>query len=43
MIGKDTGIDTPKDLQGKKLTFTAGSLETPFLDRFIAAGGLNAR
>ena len=40
MIGKDSGIDTPKDLRGKKLTFTAGSLETPFLDRFIAAGGL---
>jgi NitT/TauT family transport system substrate-binding protein len=40
MIGKDTGVNSPKDLKGKKLTFTAGSLETPFLDRFIAAGGL---
>ena len=40
MIGKDSGINSPKDLKGKKLTFTAGSLETPFLDRFIAAGGL---
>ncbi len=41
MIGKDTGVNSPKDLKGKKLTFTAGSLETPFLDRFISAGGLN--
>jgi NitT/TauT family transport system substrate-binding protein len=40
MIGKDTGVNSPKDLKGKKLTFTAGSLETPFLDRFIRAGGL---
>jgi NitT/TauT family transport system substrate-binding protein len=41
MIGKDTGVNSPKDLKGKKLTFTAGSLETPFLDRFISAGGLS--
>jgi NitT/TauT family transport system substrate-binding protein len=40
MIGKDTGVNSPKDLKGKKLTFTAGSLETPFLDRFVSAGGL---
>jgi len=41
MVGKDSGINSPKDLKGKKLTFTAGSLETPFLDRFLAAGGLS--
>ena len=40
MVSKESGINTPKDLKGKKLTFTAGSLETPFLDRFLAAGGL---
>jgi NitT/TauT family transport system substrate-binding protein len=40
MIGADTGVNSPKDLKGKRLTFTAGSLETPFLDRFIGAGGL---
>ncbi|MBV9065762.1 MAG: ABC transporter substrate-binding protein [Methylobacteriaceae bacterium] len=40
MVGKDSGIEGPKDLRGKNLTFTAGSLETPFLDRFLAAGGL---
>jgi NitT/TauT family transport system substrate-binding protein len=30
----------PKDLAGKKIIFTAGSLEAPFLDTFLAAGGL---
>jgi NitT/TauT family transport system substrate-binding protein len=30
----------PKDLAGKKIIFTAGSLEAPFLDAFLAAGGL---
>jgi NitT/TauT family transport system substrate-binding protein len=30
----------PKDLAGKKIIFTAGSLEAPFLDNFLAAGGL---
>jgi NitT/TauT family transport system substrate-binding protein len=30
----------PKDLLGKKIIFTAGSLEAPFLDIFLAAGGL---
>ena len=29
-----------KDLAGKKLVFTAGSLEAPFLDAFLAQGGL---
>lgn len=40
MVGTDLGIDGPGDLKGKKLAFTAGSLETPFLDRFLAKGGL---
>lgn len=34
------GMNTPADLRGKKLGYTPGSLETPFLDRFLAAGGL---
>jgi NitT/TauT family transport system substrate-binding protein len=33
-------MKTPKDLLGKKIIFTAGSLEAPFLDAFLAAGGL---
>lgn len=40
MVGTDLGINSPSDLKGKKLAFTAGSLETPFLDRFLAKGGL---
>jgi NitT/TauT family transport system substrate-binding protein len=40
MVGTDLGIEGPRDLKGKKLAFTAGSLETPFLDRFLAKGGL---
>jgi len=33
-------VKTIKDLLGKKLVFTAGSLEAPFLDVFLAKGGL---
>ena len=40
IVGKDTNIKSPADLKGKKLAFTAGSLETPFLDQFLAAGKL---
>lgn len=40
LVPKDSGITKPADLKGKKLAFTAGSLEAPFIDRFLAAGGL---
>lgn len=40
LVARDSGIKGPADLKGKKLAFTAGSLETPFLDRFLAAGNL---
>lgn len=40
LVPKDSGIKTPADLRGKKIAFTAGSLETPFIDRFLAAGKL---
>lgn len=33
-------VKSIKDLAGKKLVFTAGSLEAPFLDAFLAQGGL---
>ena len=36
----DSGIKGPKDLKGKKVAYTAGSLEAPFVDAFLAAGGL---
>jgi NitT/TauT family transport system substrate-binding protein len=40
LVPKDSPIKSPKDLLGKKVIFTAGSLEAPFLDTFFAAGGL---
>ncbi|MFG1343356.1 ABC transporter substrate-binding protein [Xanthobacter autotrophicus DSM 431] len=40
LVPRDSGIARPADLKGKTLAFTAGSLEAPFLDRFLAAGGL---
>lgn len=40
LVPKDSGIAKPADLKGKKLAFTAGSLEAPFIDRFLAAGNL---
>lgn len=40
MVPENSGISRVQDLRGKRLAFTPGSLETPFLDRFLAAGGL---
>lgn len=40
LVPKDSGISSPADLKGKKIAFTAGSLEAPFIDRFLAAGKL---
>jgi NitT/TauT family transport system substrate-binding protein len=37
---KESGIKGPKDLKGKKIAYTAGSLEAPFIDAFLGAGGL---
>lgn len=40
LIPADGSIRSPADLKGKKIAFTAGSLEAPFIDRFLAAGKL---
>jgi NitT/TauT family transport system substrate-binding protein len=40
LVPADSAIKTPKDLAGKKLIYTTGSFEAPFLDTFLAAGGL---
>ncbi|WP_315837808.1 ABC transporter substrate-binding protein [Bradyrhizobium prioriisuperbiae] len=40
LVPKDGSIKGPADLKGKKIAFTAGSLEAPFIDRFLAAGKL---
>lgn len=40
LVPEGAGIKGPKDLKGKKVAYTAGSLEAPFIDAFLAAGGL---
>ena len=40
LVPRGGNIQTPKDLAGKKVIFTAGSLEAPFLDTFLGKGGL---
>jgi len=40
LVPQDSPWKTPKDLAGKKLLYTAGSLEAPFIDKFLATGGL---
>jgi NitT/TauT family transport system substrate-binding protein len=39
-VPKESGIKGPADLRGKKIVYTAGALEAPFIDSFLAAGGL---
>jgi NitT/TauT family transport system substrate-binding protein len=38
LVPRGSNMRTPKDLVGKTIVFTAGSLEAPFLDTFLAAG-----
>jgi NitT/TauT family transport system substrate-binding protein len=40
MVPTSSSITGPKDLKGKKIVFTPGSLEAPFIDAFLAAGGV---
>lgn len=40
LVPQGGAIKGPKDLKGKKVVYTAGSLEAPFIDAFLAAGGL---
>ncbi|ALO39389.1 hypothetical protein UZ73_14615 [Alcaligenes faecalis] len=40
LVPKDSGISGPEGLKGRKIAYTAGSLEAPFVDAFLAAGGL---
>ncbi len=41
LVPKDSGIKGPKDLEGKKIAYTAGSLEGPFMEVFLKAAGVN--
>ena len=40
LVPEESGINGPTHLKGKKVVYTAGSLEAPFIDAFLAAGGL---
>lgn len=40
LVPADAGITGPAQLKGKKVAYTAGSLEAPFIDAFLAAGKL---
>ena len=40
LVPTDSGIDGPAGLKGKKVAYTAGSLEAPFIDAFLAHGKL---
>ncbi len=39
LVPRGSGIKTPKDLEGKRVAYTAGSLEGPFMEAFFKAGG----
>lgn len=40
MVDKSLNVKNIADIKGKTIAYTPGSLEGPFLDRFLAAGGL---
>jgi len=40
LVPADSDMDGPADLKGKTVVYTAGSLEAPFIDSFLAAGSL---
>lgn len=40
LVPAEAGITAPAQLKGKKVAYTAGSLEAPFIDAFLAAGKL---
>jgi NitT/TauT family transport system substrate-binding protein len=40
LVPADSGISGPAALKGRKVAYTAGSLEAPFIDAFLAAGKL---
>lgn len=40
LVPTDSNIKGPADLKGKKVVYTAGSLEAPFIDPFLEEGGV---
>src|SRR5690606_38712160 len=43
LVPADSGIKGPAQLKGKRVAYTAGSLEAPFIDAFLAAGGVQRK
>lgn len=43
LVPSDSDMNSPADLKGKTVVYTAGSLEAPFIDAFLAAGGLTRK
>lgn len=41
LVESGAKIQAISDIRGKTIAYTAGSLEAPFIDRFLAAGGLS--
>jgi NitT/TauT family transport system substrate-binding protein len=41
LVPRGAGIKGPKDLEGKKIAYTAASLEGPFMEAFLKAAGVN--
>lgn len=40
IVDQNENVKTVSDLKGKTIAYTPGSLEAPFIDKFLAAGGL---
>ena len=40
LVPVDSPIKEPKDIKGKRLVYTAGSMEAPFLDAFFNKAGV---
>lgn len=40
LVPTDSNITGPAQLRGRRVAYTAGSLEAPFIDAFLAKGGL---
>ena len=41
VVDEAGGIKTPKDLEGKTILYSPGSVETPFIDAYLAAAGVD--
>ena len=41
LVPKESGVKNARDLEGKKIAYTAGSLEGPFMEVFLKKAGVN--